>query len=72
MTRNTHAPRPTVDRRPGDPLTQMWQTTSRRHPPRHVGPALATWTPKGYDPLTAAEVNEKLAQFSQSELREVR
>jgi hypothetical protein len=37
-----------------------------------VGPALATWTPEGYDTLTAAEVNEKLAQFSQSELREVR
>jgi hypothetical protein len=162
MTRTTHAPRPTVDRPPADPLTQMWQTTSdvtryvidayttglnivleqqramqqaserwlndivdlgsrtlaeaesearevtaraaeparrepaRREPARRparatprtarrravtptaksavaraVGPALATWTPEGYDTLTAAEVNEKLARFSQSELREV-
>jgi hypothetical protein len=36
-----------------------------------VGPALARWTPEGYDTLNASEVIEKLPQFSQVELREV-
>jgi hypothetical protein len=36
-----------------------------------VGPALSRWTPEGYDSLTAAEIIEKLPQFSQPELREV-
>jgi hypothetical protein len=36
-----------------------------------VGPALARWTREGYDTLNAAEVIEKLPQFSQVELREV-
>jgi hypothetical protein len=36
-----------------------------------VGPALARWTRDGYDTLNAAEVIEKLPQFSQVELREV-
>jgi hypothetical protein len=36
-----------------------------------VGPALSRWTPEGYDSLTAAEIIEKLPQFSQLELREV-
>jgi hypothetical protein len=36
-----------------------------------VGPALSRWTPEGYDSLTAAEIIEKLPQFSQLELAEV-
>lgn len=36
-----------------------------------VGPALSRWTPEGYDSLTAAEIIEKLPQFSQLELSEV-
>jgi hypothetical protein len=36
-----------------------------------VGPALARWTREGYETLNAAEVIEKLPQFSQVELREV-
>jgi hypothetical protein len=36
-----------------------------------VGPALSRWTPEGYDSLTAAEIIEKLPQFSQPELRDV-
>lgn len=34
-------------------------------------PGPARWTGEAYESLTAAEVNEKLPQFSQSELREV-
>jgi cobalamin biosynthesis Mg chelatase CobN len=36
-----------------------------------VGPALSRWTTEGYDSLTAAEIIEKLPQFSQLELGEV-
>ena len=36
-----------------------------------VGPALSRWTREGYDSLTAAEIIERLPQFSQVELGEV-
>ncbi len=51
--------------RPKTPTTS--KSASLSAPP----PGPARWTSEAYESLTAAEINEKLPQFSQRELREV-
>ena len=47
-------------------------TKSEPTPVNAAQPGPARWTAEAYDALTAVEINEKLPQFSQRELREVR
>jgi hypothetical protein len=54
--------------------TPLPQPSARSRPASRstAQPGPARWTREAYDALTAAEINEKLPQFSQRELREVR
>jgi hypothetical protein len=47
-------------------------TSSKPAPAKAAQPGPARWTAEAYEALTAVEINEKLPQFSQRELREVK
>jgi hypothetical protein len=54
--------------------TPLPQPSARSRPAsrRTAQPGPARWTREAYDALTAVEINEKLPQFSQRELRDVK
>lgn len=54
--------------------TPLPQPSARSRPASRgtAQPGPARWTSEAYDALTAVEINEKLPQFSQRELREVK
>jgi hypothetical protein len=56
---------------PARPARRKTPTTAKSAARSTPQPGPARWTGEAYESLTAAEVNQKLPQFSQRELREV-